>query len=153
MDSGLAACVRAQQVSTQWAFVLPALAGAMAASAGDRELKVLFHEAGRAMGESAIDVLPDIDTIAELESSLNAFWGTRRWGRVVLDERKGHLEIVHYAAPLAAAFGEASLVWTCGLLEGFYESLLHALGAGEGLSVIAESSEVEGLVLRFRFGR
>ena len=153
MDAELEDCFRAQQLSAQWAFALPALAEAMAGSAAERELKALFRQAGRSMGEAAVDAMAEVDTISDLEASLNAFWHVRRWGRVTLGERKGHMEIVHYAAPLAAAFGEASLVWTCGLLEGFYEAVLHALGAGDGLAVVAESSDAEGLVLRFRFGR
>lgn len=153
MDAALEDCFRAQQVSAQWAFVLPMLAEAMGGSAGDRELKALFRSAGSAMGEAAAETFPGVETMAELEDALNAFWQVRRWGRVALDERKGHMDITHHAAPLAAAFGEGSLVWTCGLLEGFYEAVLHALGAGDELAVVAESSDREGLVLRFRFGR
>lgn len=153
MDAKLEGCFREQLVSSQWAFVLPALAEAMAGAASERELRALFRNAGTRIGEETVEALPAVETMADLESAINAFLVVRRWGRVALEERRGHLDIVHHAAPLSAAFGEASLVWACGLLEGFYEALLHALGAGDELTVVAESSDEDGLVLRFRFGR
>jgi hypothetical protein len=153
MDAKLESCFRAQQVSPLWAFVRPALAEVMAGSAGHAELKALFRRAGATMGEEAIEGLPEIETVSELESALNDFWLTRRWGQVAFGERKGYMEIVHHVAPLAEAFGEASLPWTCGILEGFYEAILHALGAGDDLAVVADSSDAGGLVMRFRFSR
>ena len=153
IESDMDTYFRAQQVSPQWASALPALADAMAGLAGERELHALFRSAGVSMGEDAFRLLPDVETIAELEVAVNEYWLARRWGWVAFDERRSSIEIVHHAAPLAEAFGEASLGWSCGLLEGFYEALLHALGAGEELGVVAESSDSGGLVLRFRFGR
>ena len=153
IESGMDTYFRAQQVSPQWAAALPALADAMAGLAGERELNALFRSAGLSMGEDAARSLAGVETIADLESAVNEYWLARRWGWVAFEERKSSIGIVHHAAPLAEAFGEASLGWSCGLLEGFYEALLHALGAGEGLRVEAESCDSGGLVLRFRFGR
>lgn len=153
MSSDLDAYFRAQQVSPQWLPVLAALAEVLAESASERELHTVFRETGLRMAARVTDELPEVDTLAELEDVLNDDWLVRRWGWVEFEERSNCVEICHHAAPLAVAFGESALSWSCGLLEGFYEGVFRTLGAGGGLGVRAESSDAGGQVLRFRFSR
>jgi hypothetical protein len=63
------------------------------------------------------------------------------------------IEISHQAAPLAEAFGDESLEWSIGLLEGFYESVFKVLGAGDSMVVTGLLEASSGMTVRLNFGR
>ena len=142
---------RAQQVAPQWLPILRALAVEMAERADVADLRQLFTQVG---ARFAIDVearFLGVETLADLEASLNEFWQTMNWGWVSLQEAKANVDIYHYAAPLAQAFGDEQLEWSVGLLEGFYQHVFKTLGAGDAMQVAAVGGE--GMDLQFRFGR
>jgi hypothetical protein len=62
------------------------------------------------------------------------------WGHVKLKDTGRMLEIRHHGAPLEMAFGRNSQCWSAALLEGVYETWLHAAGASESLHVNALDS-------------
>ncbi len=144
---------RAQQVSLQWLPVLRALAAEMSANAEVKDLRQLFFRIGEHFADDAEDRFRGLQTLAQLEESLNEFWAQINWGWVDFTEVKGFIEITHYAAPLAEAFGEEALIWSIGLLEGFYQSLFKVLGASDMMVVQGVGESSRGLDIRLRFGR
>lgn len=152
-ESDLERYFRAQMVSPQWARVLRALAGVLGEQAGDDELRGLLHAVGaRLAADAAATCAARTETLADLQDCANAYWLEQRWGWVELTERQGWIDVVHHAAPLAEAFGPEALGWSCGLLEGFYETLFRALGADGGMVARTVEQAGGGLVLRLRFG-
>ncbi|MEN9868883.1 MAG: hypothetical protein RL748_4473 [Pseudomonadota bacterium] len=149
--SNLQQYFRNQQVSTQWLPILQALALELAERADVADLRQLFTQVG---ARFAIDVeqrFLEVQTLAALEQGLNEFWQSMNWGWVSLQEAKANVEIYHYAAPLAQAFGDEQLEWSVGLLEGFYQHVFKTLGAGDAMQVEAVGGD--GMDLQFRFGR
>ena len=126
---------REQQVSLQWLPVLRALAAELESRESPEALRSLFSAMGQRLASEAGAQLGNPETLADLQQGLNDFWSQMNWGWVTLLEHSGSLEIRHHAAPLAEAFGDDSLVWSCGFLEGFYQTTLEALGAQAGMTV------------------
>lgn len=83
---------------------------------------------------------------------MNDFWMRINWGWVEFSDMQDHVEIAHHATPLAEAFGDEALPWSIGLLEGFYQHLLHALGASINMTVRAVDGEWTGMSIRFHLG-
>lgn len=140
---------REQQVSLQWLPVLRALAAELESRESPEVLRNLFSAMGRRLASEASTQLGSPDTLSELAQNLNDFWSQMNWGWVTLLEQSGSLEIQHHAAPLAEAFGDDSLVWSCGFLEGFYQTTLEALGAQASMSVQWVDMADEGSTLVF----
>lgn len=140
---------REQQVSLQWLPVLRALAAELESRESPEVLRSLFSAMGQRLASEAGAQLGDPDTLAELQQSLNDFWSQMNWGWVTLTEQAGSLEILHHAAPLAEAFGDEALVWSCGFLEGFYQATCQGLGAQASLSVQWVDMADEGSTLVF----
>lgn len=149
--SNLEQYFRTQQVAQQWLPILRSLAVELAERADVADLRQLFTQVG---ARFAIDVeqrFVGVQTLAALEQGLNEFWQGMNWGWVSLQEAKANVDIFHYAAPLAEAFGDEQLEWSVGLLEGFYQHVFKTLGAGDAMQVEAVGGE--GIDLQFRFGR
>lgn len=144
---------RGQQVSLQWLSVLRALALEMSAQAETRELRQLFFRMGEHVANDAGDRFEGVQTLTQLEDTLNDFWSQINWGWVELKEVKAWIEVTHQASPLAEAFGDEALGWTIGLLEGFYQTVFKVLGAGEAMAVRGIGESTGGLEIRLRFGR
>lgn len=142
---------RGRQVSLQWLSFLRALSSEFSASASPDEISSFFFRVGAQYANSYAPTLQDVQSLEQLERSLNAIWSRTDWGWVTLTEIPGFVEIVHQAAPLAEAFGEESLVWSCSLLEGFYETVFSVLGAGERMRIHRDEIS-DGMVIRLRFG-
>jgi len=143
---------RSQQVSLQWLPVLRALALELSANADAAALRQLFSKVGERFAKDVQERFESVQTLAELEESLNEFWTQLNWGWVSLTEAKGAIEIDHQAAPLAEAFGDDQLVWTVGLLEGFYQSIFVVLGAGDTMKVSAHEDACVDMLVRLQFG-
>jgi hypothetical protein len=144
---------RAQQVSVQWLPVLRAMAAELAGTADDSDLSRLFYSIGERMAGSAEDHFQDVQTLDQLEQRLNGYWAHVNWGWVAMSEAKGGMEIIHYASPLAEAFGPGNLNWTAALLEGFYQTIFKVLGAGDRMMVRRVGEAAEGMEIHLRFGR
>jgi len=144
---------RGQQVAMQWHPFLLAMASEMGEHLDEGVLRGLFAGVGRRLAADATDFFADIATLTELQECLNDFWGRMQWGWVHLQEGDDCVEIVHQAAPLAEAFGDESLVWSIGFLEGFYQSVFGLLGASRAMAVRAHDRQEDGFVLRLRFGQ
>jgi hypothetical protein len=154
MDNGnLQTYFRAQQVSLQWLPVLRAMAQELSECISTDELRPLFYKIGQRFANDTEDLFSDIQTLTELQESLNDFWARVNWGWVNLKEANGGIEITHQAAPLAEAFGDESLVWSIALLEGFYQTVFSVLGAKDTMAVRAAGASSDGMALQFRFGR
>jgi hypothetical protein len=144
---------RGQQVSLQWLPVLRALALEMSAHAEPKDLRHLFFKIGVHFASDAEERFEGIQTLGELEETLNDFWAQMNWGWVEFKEVKAYIDITHYAAPLAEAFGDEALSWSVGLLEGFYQSLFKVLGASDTMLVQSVGESSGGMDIRLRFGR
>lgn len=144
---------RRQQVSLQWLPVLRAMALEISAHTETNDLRRLFSRVGARFANDTEDLFKDVQTLAQLEEYLNDFWARINWGWVDLIEVEGSIDITHHAAPLAEAFGDASLGWSIGLLEGFYQSVFSVLGASEAMVVRGVDGSTGGMDIRLRFGR
>lgn len=144
---------RGQQVSQQWLPILRALAFEMSAHAEAKDLRHLFFKIGEHFAKDTEDCLQDVQTLSQLEDSLNDFLSRINWGWVDFKEVKGYIDITHHAAPLAEAFGDETLGWSIGLLEGFYQSVFKVLGASDTMVVQGLGESSAGLDIRLRFGR
>lgn len=144
---------RSQQVSLQWAPVLRALAVELGEMASKQDLQRLFFSAGARFAGDVATRFEGTETLAQLEECLNDLWSSLNWGWVELRETQGLIEILHQAAPLAEAFGDETLEWSIGLLEGFYESVFKVLGAGDSMVVTGLPDASSGMSVRLNFGR
>ena len=153
MNNELESYFRSQQVPLQWMVVLPALALELAEHANPQDLRRLFFNVGRRLAADSAGDFEGIDSLGSLEARINEYWVHQNWGWVALQESGGFIEITHHASPLAQAFGDASLEWSVGLLEGFYERVFRVLGAGDTMRVKAVPADSNGLVQRLKFGK
>lgn len=145
--------LRAQQVAPQWLGFLRALAMELAAQADESALRNLFHSIGAKLAADAQAVIPEVNSLAELQQALNTYWEGIQWGWVEMTELQGFVEVTHYLAPLEQAFSESALTWSVGLLEGFYQTVFQALGADASLQLRHTPTSDDGWSLHFRFGR
>lgn len=143
---------RGQQVSLQWLPVLRAMATELSAHTAAKDLRQLFFKIGERFAEDAGDRFQDAQTLVQLEENLNDLWAQINWGWVDLDEVNGCIDITHQAAPLAEAFGDEALVWSIGLLEGFYQNVFNVLGASDAMVVRGTGELTNGVDVRLRFG-
>ncbi len=143
---------RGQQVPPQWSPVLRALAAEIVYHFEQDDLRRLFFKVGERFAKDTELIFRDVQTIAQLEECLNDFWFRANWGWVDLCEADGAVLINHQAAPLSDAFGDDTLEWGVGLLEGFYQSVFNALGASEGLIVRSYGNLTDGMNISLRFG-
>ena len=143
---------RSQQVPLQWSPILRALADELRANAqGDDEtLKTLFRAVGYRFANDIAQRFEDANTLDDLGHVFNDVWSETNWGVVELAEQDGHISIEHRFSPLAQAFGNDSLGWSVGLLEGFYQAGFKRVGAGTDLSVRLFGTESDGLRLIFK---
>lgn len=141
---------RNQQVALQWLPILRAMAVEMPAYADPASLRKLFFSIGQRVAADAAPHFEQVQTIDDLEQALNAFWMPLNWGWVNLSEVADGIDIAHHAAPLAEAFGEQSLEWSVGLMEGYYQSVFAVLGAQEQMMVRSLGSDEDGMNLRLR---
>jgi hypothetical protein len=94
-----------------------------------------------------------IETLDDLTARINSHWDRMHWGWVSLNELDDAIGIDHHACPLAEAFGDASLPWSVGLLEGFYQTVFEALGAGDTMKVKALEGNMSDILIQLRFGQ
>ncbi len=143
---------RNQQVSLQWLAVLRAMALELCASAQPDELRLLFSKIGERLAAELHAQFQDINTLPELEQGLNLFWSQINWGWSSFQEAGESIEITHWAAPLAEAFGADNLGWSVGLLEGFYQNMFRLLGASTAMQV-RDTGASQAMTLRLRLAR
>lgn len=151
-NDNLESYFREQQVSLQWLSFLRALALELSANAEAADLRQLFCRVGERLAVDVEERFQAVETLAQLQDSLNKLWSGINWGWVELQEVKNHIEIHHQAAPLAEAFGDDALGWSVGLLEGFYQKVFKVLGAGDGMQVRSVEGEPGSMHIQFHFG-
>lgn len=144
---------KAHQVPLQWMPFLRAIAAELSAQTDAINLRHLFFSVGQRFAMGTPSLLQEIATLSQLEETLCTHWGQHQWGWVELSEVGDAIEIVHNACPLAEAFGEDSLTWSVGFLEGFYQSIFGALGASETMNVRAMNDSRDGMAIRLNFSR
>jgi hypothetical protein len=151
MEENLAYFAR-QQCSTQWRGFLTAFAVEFGQQIPVAELRVLMARLGTSMAQSMRT--PAGNTIAELESSINAIWLEMNWGWAKLTEKADGLYIEHRVAPLQAAFGEPALTWSPAILEGIYAHWFSVISANPALQLVQVDTATPGdFLITFRFGR
>ena len=128
------------------------MAPEMTAFAGAEELHGLFFNIGQRYASGPVSQFSAFNTLEELEQRLNVFWLEQNWGWVRLTETKDGIDIAHQAAPLATAFGDESLQWSVGLLEGFYQAVFTVLGASDQMTVRNVGVGADGMDIRLRLG-
>ena len=131
----------------QWHAFLAGIAGELSDSRSPADLRTLFLAVGRRMARSSPF---SGGTLRDLELHVNAHCAQVRWGLCRFSEHQDHIEIVHSASPLRAAFGAAALTWTPAILEGMYTEWLNMAGAGGGLRLY-QVGGVEGAADSVRF--
>lgn len=151
MSDNLENYFREQQISLQWLSFLRSLAQELSANAEAADLRQLFFRVGERFAAEVEGRFTSVETLAQLQDCLNQCWSGINWGWVVLQEGKNYIEIHHQAAPLAEAFGEEALVWSVGLLEGFYERVFKVLGAGDAMIVRRLDGAANSLHIHFHF--
>lgn len=144
---------RTQQISLQWLPVLRSLSIELERHASVEDLRILFSNTGKKFAEEIAPRCEGISTLSELQETLNEFWMQLNWGWVEISESSAVVQISHQAAPLAEAFGESSLAWSVGLLEGFYDEVFKLLGASADMHVSVVMEESTAMSLRLELGR
>lgn len=119
----------------QWRDMLPALAVELGKALDRHTLRAVMFRTG--MRYAAAHPLPECQTIEALTTAINTHLGAVDWGYLECYEHEGHLELLHFAAPLLYAFGEQS-TWAMPLLEGIYHYWFTASGMPSGLQVTAQ---------------
>jgi hypothetical protein len=138
-----------QASQPQWQGFLSALAAELNQQMPPAELRAFFYLVGQRMGEA--EPLSAAQSLGDLEREANTYFGQVGWGWMYVRDMQTSLEFLHSCAPLRRAFGETSLHWASGLLEGLYSAWLRQLGAGAPL-VLQQIGMPEGGAdtLRFR---
>jgi hypothetical protein len=144
---------RGQQVSLQWLPVLRAMASEMSSNIEVSQLRQLFFKIGVHFAKDAEDFFQNAKTLTQLEDGINDFWTRINWGWVNFTESDEAINITHHASPLAEAFGDDSFNWSIGLLEGFYQAVFDALGAGDTMVMRSVDESSDGLQVQLRYGR
>jgi len=120
-----------RQCAPQWRSFLLSLAEELSQQLEPAELRQLMHTLGRRMAAKL--PLARAATLEDIGASANAIWRELNFGWVECREQEGFLQLLHYADPLLAAFGDDSDRWAPALLEGVYEEWLRRAGADERL--------------------
>jgi hypothetical protein len=144
---------RSQQVPLQWSPVLRALSEELAANADTQALHQLFFNIGCRFANSIQSHFDGIQTLTELAQALDELWIRTSWGTASLTEAKGAIEIEHCYAPLAEAFGDDTLPWSVGILEGFYQTVFRAFGASEKLVAQYAPEQSNALQIHLRLAQ
>jgi hypothetical protein len=145
--------VKAQKINPQWARVLRAMAAEMSSVSEAPDLRDFFYRIGEQFAGSASETFEGVETLEDLEASLHSFWVEMTWGWVELQEDDGGIDIAHQCAPLAQAFGDEALIWSVGLLEGFYQTLFTEFGASDDMVMNCVSASADGMDIRLRFSQ
>jgi hypothetical protein len=141
-----------QQVTLQWLAVLRAMAQEMSAQVDAKVLRQLFFKIGYRFAKDTDSILERVETLDQLEEIINNFWAQINWGWVSFNESDDCIEIRHSACPIGQAFGECSINWSIGLIEGFYQAVFEKLGAGENMLVYSIDKLSNEFELHLRFG-
>jgi hypothetical protein len=141
---------RSQQIPLQWSPILRAMAEELVANADTQALHQLFLNIGSRFAASVQSQFADQKTLIDLNDSLNSLWASMSWGFVELRETSTAIEIEHRFAPLAEAFGDNTLSWSVGLLEGFYQAVFRSFGASDKMAAKYIVEKSEALILHFR---
>lgn len=130
-----------QQKNRQWDFFLQSFARVFSSQLSSEDLRDLMKKIG---DEAAKELeLEQVQTLIDLEQSLNLFWEQVQWGVCSLEEGENSLHIKHFYSPLLATFKDEDLVWVVGFLEGLYQHVFNRLGAGSELQVQWQQVEEE----------
>lgn len=132
----------------QWQEFLQVLADELNTQMPAPELRVFFRALGRRLA-SRLPLMPSRH-LAELEQRIDEQVRTLGWGWVRLHDLGDGLELLHACTPLRQAFGEASVDWTGGLLEGLHGAWMKQAGAGDALE-LRQTGAIEVPFDTFRF--
>lgn len=152
-NSATATYFREQQMSLQWLPFLRALSDELLEQTDEASLRSLMFKVGQRFAQNARESFEGINTLSDLASALNDFFGRINWGCLELAEVPNAIMVTHFAPPLAEAFGDEALPWSVGVLEGFYQEIFMLLGANSAMTVAVQLEDSEPMALRFRFGK
>lgn len=122
-----------QQCSEQWRVFITALADELTAQMALAERRQLMHALGERMATKLTH--SNVNTLAELEKSINELWSQMQWGYVSLYEQADSIGLTHFCSPLRHAFGADAMQWAPALLQGVYARWFSAFGAGDDLQL------------------
>ena len=144
-----------RDTSKQWRRLLAAMAQEMTSGEPYDACHAFSHRAGMRYAEQSL--LPDCNSLEELEAAINARWKLMDWGWINLVDQGNSLLIVHHSANngqlLADAFGEDGDGWVPGFLAGVYQQWLAGVGASERLRVKANAPVDEFGTIEFDLSR
>jgi hypothetical protein len=142
---------KAQRISLQWEAVLRAMAAEMSSVSDSADLRDFFFRIGERFAIEAGERFKGVETLDELEEGLKDFWAEMTWGWVELHEKDGGIDLSHHCAPLTKAFGDESLSWSVGFLEGFYQTLFNEFGANDDMIMSCVDASPDGMEIHLRF--
>lgn len=152
MSDELISYFRGQQVPLQWYGVLRAMACVWPGEIGPADLRRMMFRVGQQFAQDTQSMFEGSQSLASLQDALNDFWTRVNWGCVQLSETEGAITIAHRWAPLAEAFGDESLDWSVGLLEGYYQSVFGLLGADPSMGIQTQETQAQDMDVQLRFG-
>mgnify|MGYP000867979357 FL=1 len=152
MSDELLSYFRGQQVPLQWYGVLRAMAAVLPNDVGQADLRRMMFRVGQQFAQDTQSMFEGSQSLADLQDALNDFWTRVNWGSVRLTEVQGAIAIQHHWAPLAEAFGDESLTWSVGLLEGYYQYVFGTLGADPSMGIRIQETQAQGMDVQFQFG-
>jgi len=141
IDQGSLEYFAARACDLQWRDFLLSLADELNDQMPRSELRAFFRLVGQRLARRA--PLPIGSSLADLESGINEYCAITGWGWTKVQDHSSRLEFVHSCAPLRQAFGDDSLSWSTGLLEGLYAEWIKQSGAGDNLE-LSQIGEVSG---------
>lgn len=134
-----------QRCSVQWRGFFQALSSEFSEALAPQDLRALMFRVG--VRFAADHPLAQCTTLNEMQSGMTAIWRSIDWGWVDLEQDATQLTIRHTLSPMTAAFGHEHVDWSCGFLEGVYQSWFQQAGAGQLKVSQAESADAWGCVV------
>ncbi len=122
-----------QQCSRQWKLFLRVWAEELSSQWTLAEFQNFMGRLGTRFARQ-IPIGP-CQTLDDLQLAMSRVWMDADWGWVALEQQQDHLRIRHFCAPLRAALGDESSVWSPAFLEGVYQEWFAQTQAGETLRV------------------
>ncbi|MCX0498537.1 cellulose biosynthesis protein BcsD [Erwinia billingiae] len=143
---------RQQQYQPGWFDLLSVMINGMLRNAGERESHAFLQQMGDTL--AARYPLGAANTVADLESQINAVLAQFNWGFVDVQPRESSMVISHMALPPGDGQIEARQ-WRQALgavLLGLYARWLHDQGGNQAVPLVCEETDSEA-TLNFRYQR
>lgn len=145
---------RRQQFKPGWQSLMEVVFSGIFASADEADSRDFLRLMGSRLAEKT--PLPDVQTVGDLEDSINAVLSHFDWGWVHIDASEQEILLTHYAYPQAPDPDNES-IWRLSfatILEGAYATWLLAQGGAPHVALRhSQQSRDHTLVFSYRNGQ